>query len=295
MLAQVKTINGVKTLVPLTSDTGSGLPLLIILPIYSNQVPDGYLPCNGVQFDTTQYPALYQALADDHTPDLRESTLKGIGESGRTVGAHVKTGGLAIGEFIDDRVQTHGHGSMGQVAGGGAYFCGSNTSVGNGSVNDVRNQRTGATTEVKAVGVNWIIKATTGLAEAQVDYVLNQLSPVDVVALNNLHSVTSDAVYKALHNSNDVFLGNQGNFIMPNGLIIKCGVCTGGSGNNDNWSVNFSNAFPNGLFQVLVTPNSASATCPSGWCTVNRTSSGFKIFCKGDAPSGGFTWLAIGA
>lgn len=110
-----------------------------------------------------------------------------------------------------------------------------------------------------------------------------------------MHSVTSNAVDKALHNPSDIFQGNQGNFVMPNGLIIKCGVCTGGHYGNDDWNVSFSTAFPNGFFQAFVTPLSTSAVCPSGWYTVNQSLSGFKIFCSGNAPNQGFAWLAIGA
>ena len=118
---------------------------------------------------------------------------------------------------------------------------------------------------------------------------------VESVTFYNMKSVTSNAVYKALHNSSDVFQGNQGNFVMPNGLIIKCGVCTGGHSGNDDWNVSFSTAFKKGLFQVFVTPLSTAAVCPSGWYTVNHSISGFNIFCNGTAPNTGFAWLAIGA
>ena len=193
MLARVVVENGVKKLVPLTADCGSGNPVGTVIAVYSNKVPNGYLPCNGVAFDTAQFPVLYALLQDDHTPDLRECTLKGIGESGRTVGAHVKAGGLAVGEFIDDRVQNHKHSgvdwdSSGQVT---SFSTGTQPLSGSGNMST---GRFGATTEVKAVGVNWCIKATSGINENQADNVLNILQPVDTVAVDNLHSVTSNAV-----------------------------------------------------------------------------------------------------
>ena len=73
----------------LTSAVVGSTPLGAVYGIYSTTVPDGFLPCNGVQFDTTQYPFLYSLLGDDHTPDLRECTLVGIGENTTDVtGAH---------------------------------------------------------------------------------------------------------------------------------------------------------------------------------------------------------------
>lgn len=201
MLGRVVVENGVKKIVPLTADCGSGNPVGTVIAVYSNKVPNGYLPCNGVAFDTAQFPVLYALLGDNHTPDLRECTLKGIGESGRTVGAHVKAGGLAVGEFIDDRVQDLsvrlrvGTGSQGDAL------------AMTGSTTDYENQlhnittlgaRIGDTTEVKAVGVNWCIKATSGINENQADNVLSALSPVDTVTSGDMHSVTSNAVAKKL-------------------------------------------------------------------------------------------------
>lgn len=204
MFGKVVVENGVKKIVPLTADCGSGNPVGTVIAVYSNKVPNGYLPCNGVQFDTAQFPVLYALLGDDHTPDLRECTLKGIGESGRTVGAHVKAGGLAVGEFIDDKVQDFDF----RTAESGSESWEDGYAV-RGHANGVSYRtltlqamsssiRSGATTEVKAVGVNWCIKATSGINENQADNVLSALSPVDVVALNNVHSVTSDAVAQAL-------------------------------------------------------------------------------------------------
>ena len=212
MLARVVVENGVKKLVPLTADTGAGNPVGTVIAVYSNQVPNGYLPCNGVAFDTAQFPVLYALLGDDHTPDLRECTLKGIGESGRTVGAHVKAGGLAVGEFVDDRVQDFRLRTT-EGAGGDGDRLSMGTNAGTQATPRIytlsTNMRNGDTTEVKAVGVNWCIKATSGLTENAQDNVLNILQPVDTVALNNMHSVSSNAVAKALSYSStqEVFIG----------------------------------------------------------------------------------------
>ena len=83
MVGQVYSENGVKKIRNLAGSVGGGLPIGTIIAQYSNTVPSGYLPCTGVQFDRTQYPALYTLLGDDHTPDLRESGLVGAGQSTR--------------------------------------------------------------------------------------------------------------------------------------------------------------------------------------------------------------------
>lgn len=132
--------------------------------------PDGWLLCEGQALSRTDYADLFAVIGtsfgsgDESTtfnvPDMRESTFKGAGLTGKTVENHVSTNGLAVGEFIDDRVQSHTHPyqvSLGKYAGSGTARQGndvvgtSNTSANSG--------RSGNTTEVKAVGVNFIIKA----------------------------------------------------------------------------------------------------------------------------------------
>ena len=67
MLGLVKEISGQKTIVPLTTDTGTGAPVGSIIVVCSNILPSGYLGL-GVQYDITNYPALYQVLGTDTTP-----------------------------------------------------------------------------------------------------------------------------------------------------------------------------------------------------------------------------------
>ena len=205
MLGRVVVENGVKKIVPLTADCGSGNPVGTVIAVYSNKVPNSYLPCNGVAFDTAQFPVLYALLGDDHTPDLRECTLVGIGQSDRTMGAHDV---YTVGQFKDDQSQKitgryNATGAFGSLE--GAFVQTAPFEYANGvarsgtqwsSINfDSSNiVRAGTTTHGKQVGVNWCIKATSGINENQADNVLSILQPVDVVALNNVHSVTSNAV-----------------------------------------------------------------------------------------------------
>lgn len=122
-------------------------------------------------------------------PDLRESTLKGVGLTSKS-DRHYNLVGLSLGEFINDSFQKHGHSiddnghSHATDSGSSLPYpnpCGlKKKNVGVGwvatiqaanyltltenvttgiSVKDPNSGNFGVTTESKAVGVNWIIKA----------------------------------------------------------------------------------------------------------------------------------------
>ena len=161
MLGRVVVENGVKKIVPLTADCGSGNPVGTVIAVYSNKVPNGYLPCNGVAFDTTQFPVLYALLGDDHTPDLRECTLVGIGRSDRTMGNHDE---YTVGQFKDDQFQDHEHLQILPATSGptaffsyatGAYSIKYSYSY---QTQGVSQGRHGAVTRGKRKGVKYIIK-----------------------------------------------------------------------------------------------------------------------------------------
>ena len=150
-------------------------PIGAILAFGGTSAPAGWMICNGAAVSRTTYAALFAAIGtafgagDGSTtfniPDLREATTKGAGETGQTVGNHVKTGGLAVGEFLDDRVQAHTHaspsGSNFFITGSAASLSGGEAKIydGSNSTGGMNAGRGGDTTEVKAVGVNYIIKA----------------------------------------------------------------------------------------------------------------------------------------
>ena len=73
MIYEIKTVNGVKTKVPLTGD-GYGLPLGTIIA-YEGSVPDGFLACDGSAYNTTTYSALYALLGVGTTPDLTSQNM----------------------------------------------------------------------------------------------------------------------------------------------------------------------------------------------------------------------------
>ena len=160
-------------------------PIGSIVPYGGATAPSGWLFCNGIQVSKTTYSELYAVIGDSfkgdkadptsgnfYLPDLREVTLKGIGTNyAYGINNH---GTIAnVGGFIEDRVQDHVHDTF--VNGDLNYPFGVrtgdytninyvNADPGSGAgwhvkASTITNGRHGATTEVKAVGVNYIIKA----------------------------------------------------------------------------------------------------------------------------------------
>ena len=137
----------------------------------TSKIMAGWLLCDGTELTKTEYAELYAVIGDSFgtasvntkfvLPDLREATTKGVGTTTRTVGAHKA---IALGEFIDDRMQEHTHMAPASASGGSTYFGFASRNAATIS-NEVptsgaqTNIRKGDTNEVKAVGVNFIIKA----------------------------------------------------------------------------------------------------------------------------------------
>lgn len=168
-------------------------PIGAIQAFGGTSAPAGWLLCQGQAISRTTYAALFAVIgtafgAGDgsttfNVPDLREATTKGAGETGQTVGAHVKSGGLAVGEFIDDRLQSHNHNYYNSYY-EGPYYAKSEGILSYYNAGQAANTfnetgRTGDTTEVKAVGVNYIIKAQ------QVALPLDIVNQVETVAGNS--------------------------------------------------------------------------------------------------------------
>lgn len=147
-------------------------PIGVINAFGGAEAPKGWLLCQGQAISRTDYADLFEVIGtafgsgDGSTtfnvPDMRESVPKGAGLTGNTVGAHLDADGLAVGEFLDDRVQEHTHKTsfnQSYLENGSSYdhaVINSGTSY---LYTGANTGRSGATTEVKSVGVNFIIKA----------------------------------------------------------------------------------------------------------------------------------------
>ena len=179
-------------------------PIGTISPFGGSVIPSGYLLCNGAEVLKTAYAELYAVIGDafgtasDNTkfklPDLREATTKGVGLNGKS-SVHYDADGVALGEFIEDRVQDHLHRTRltnmnFQVGSENVAPVTENGGSGIGTVGDIVVGHHGATTEVKAVGVNYIIKAKQVAAPADfkdaIDDALSEFAkPISLVPLNN--------------------------------------------------------------------------------------------------------------
>ena len=77
MLGLVKEINGEKTIIPLTTDTGTGAPIGTLISQYKKKPMSGYLYCDGSTFDENAYPALYMYLGTNVLPDYSNNVENG--------------------------------------------------------------------------------------------------------------------------------------------------------------------------------------------------------------------------
>ena len=229
------------TLIPVAGATlYADTPIGVIQAFDAEEVPDGWLIFNGQTKNRADYPDLwaranrngqvgvgkFYGIGDGSTTftlaDLRETSLKGYGETSRSVGAHVKSGGLAVGEFIDDRNKSHNH----RITVFGSdersfYMSGGSDSGDNlssGAYNtadytrllDVTNQG-GATTEVKAVGVVWAVKAKmTGLP-------IDLKEQVDKV--EEISGTTNGIIYHVRKNNSIVCIDFEGTPTSPSTTV----------------------------------------------------------------------------
>lgn len=186
-LIMKKTVNGQPTKIRLTDGTlYADLPIGFIIPSFETEAPLGFLKLTDTLANRTVSRTTYKELFDWATerdligtgkpfgvgdgsttfviPDGKEIAFKGVGEYEGTVGAHVKSGGLANGEFLDDRLQNHTHtlARATNFVGGGQGTAVVNVTEGteNGESSGIHTgYRSGATTEVKSLGCHYYIKA----------------------------------------------------------------------------------------------------------------------------------------
>ena len=165
----------------------SGVPIGVYLSWGSDNIPAGFLECNGQgPLNRSDYPVLYtrvppNCIIDENTfrvPDLRETSIVGVGENATlTIAAHDV---YELGQFKDDQIQGHNHflgdrngaRNTGLGAGTGttsSYAAAANTGTrgiplerATEVISDDNNgqPRTGTTTHGKQYGLRFIVKAT---------------------------------------------------------------------------------------------------------------------------------------
>jgi hypothetical protein len=191
MILQKKTINNVPTLVPLTADTGSGVPVGTIHGFYKKGSYPGYLYLDGSTFDETLYPALYAYLGTNVLPDYREFVLVGAEQNSTsaTIAAHDV---FTQGQEKDDQLQEHTHyieannlghydkffnssGGVGNVL-ASLQYTGAQSGAPEFRAGEFIQGRHGTTTRTKEKAVFWYIKATTGISESEATDVLNLMT-----------------------------------------------------------------------------------------------------------------------
>lgn len=158
---------------PLTGSTlYAETPIGTVIASFLAVAPSGYIKADGTVYTKAAYPELYERIPDvfkdttneTFTIDLREVALKGIGLSSLTSN-HYSSTGLTLGEFIEDQLQNHQHTLYIRNEDGTesstpvAHSGGNTTSPIRKYTGNVINGRSGNTTEVKSVGVNYFIKA----------------------------------------------------------------------------------------------------------------------------------------
>lgn len=140
------------TIEPITSPTLGIVPTGSIIPYLGTNVPEGYLPCTGAEYDITQYPKLYSVLQSNKLPDLRGLFLMGSGVSERPE-IVAQPDSIDLGEFKDYQIGRHTH-SL--VTGITNWSYGYNVASGNttGEVNSKLSP-----SRPRAFGVNFIVRA----------------------------------------------------------------------------------------------------------------------------------------
>ena len=223
MLGIVKEISGQKTIIPLTTDAGTGAPIGTLIQQYKKKPISGYLYCDGSTFDQNAYPALYMYLGTNVLPDYRECVMVGAEQNTTdTIATHDVYG---EGEFKDDQLQTHKH----QFGNGALYlkdtagwssngvYSGSGNTQETMTVEGVTNARVGDTTHGKQKAVYVYIKATSGLAENQQDNVLKNVK--DYVDNSNSYStqevktsgtwIDGKPIYRSVLTTTEVIYGGE--------------------------------------------------------------------------------------
>ena len=246
------------------SSTRIGNPLGTILAIYSNAVPYGYLPCNGVAFDENQYPALYAMLGTNKTPDtpcdlgadwdnaesITLSTSDYVAqENGWIVGYGVTSVDGDVYLAVNDILVSRG----GCWVGNYTDRCVVQIKVNKGDV--VKSSSNFNAQDFHFVPfkkyAHFVIKATSGLEETQQDYVLQSLLEADSYSTDEVatgkkwidgKTIYRKVFYSATNWSNGATVGTIDNFDMIINITDIAATASSGGSYHSNYGTDGSNA-----------------------------------------------------
>ena len=221
-------------------------PVGTILAYGGTTPPAGWFICDGTALNRTSFAELFSVIGTQfgqgngsttfNIPDMREMVPRGAGtQSLKTVGTH---NAKNVGEFQDDRIQDHWHRlSTGSSTIGlettSVHAKDSNVAILNNSWGQshtadyalygttISETRIGTTTEVKSIGVNYIIKATRIAV------------PADFMA--SVHEAMNDSVVTEVTGSGDTgcsFIAHKKNGYRPYRIMRLVGS-TGNTTNVD--------------------------------------------------------------
>jgi microcystin-dependent protein len=93
-----------------SSSSSTTTPTGVITAFFGATAPVGWLMCNGSQFSSTEYVALYNLLNSNYTPDLRGTFLRGSGTNGTYLNWEGQAlTGQAVGSYVVDNLASHNH------------------------------------------------------------------------------------------------------------------------------------------------------------------------------------------
>ena len=150
MIAEIKTIDNVKQMLPIAGSQPSGNPVGSLLFTYRKLQPRNYLYCDGSTFNASQYPALALYLGGNVLPDYRECGVVGAEENTTdTIASHDV---YTEGEFKDDQNKSHRHSILAKTNSSSSISnvypkspVASNTAVSNADYVDLANYQDGGT------------------------------------------------------------------------------------------------------------------------------------------------------
>lgn len=266
-------------------------PIGTISPFGGSVIPSGYLLCNGQAVSRTSYKELFAAIGvafgsgDGSTtfnvPDLREATTKGVGLNSKS-SVHYDADGVALGEFIEDRVQDHLHRTKlynqnFQAGSENVAPVTENGGSGVGTVGDIVVGRHGATTEVKAVGVNYIIKAK------QVAVPADFVDAIDNAVADALSDFAKPITLVPVNNSTI----NYNKSRVVGGVVTICASITTPSGNHlvkENAVANVPNLGTDSIGYILpcLYRNIGSGAEEPGYCIIQTAGNLFPYYTKSE-------------